>query len=52
MDNGVLSLDDLLDMTQEEFKLGKLEKGKIILEKEFDLKLKDPFGCFAHNIKA
>lgn len=39
-------------MTQEQFKLGRLEKGKIVLDKEFDLKLEDPFGCFAHDIKA
>ncbi|HOW37028.1 MAG TPA: hypothetical protein PLK34_02165 [Candidatus Pacearchaeota archaeon] len=38
-------------MTQEKYNLGKLEQGKIVLERNFDLKLKDPFGCFAHDIK-
>jgi MoaA/NifB/PqqE/SkfB family radical SAM enzyme len=37
-------------MTQEQYRLGRLEDGKIILDKEFDMKLKDPFGCFAHDI--
>ncbi|MDD3151260.1 MAG: hypothetical protein PHV68_10585 [Candidatus Gastranaerophilales bacterium] len=39
-------------MTQGEYKLGKLENGKISLDKEFNLELEDPFGCFAHNIQA
>jgi len=39
-------------MTQEQFKLGAFENGKIVLDKEFDLKLEDPFGCFAHYIEA
>jgi len=38
-------------MTQKQFKLGKLEKGIIHLDRKFDLKLKDPWGCFAHDIK-
>ncbi len=37
-------------MTQEQFKLGRFDNGKIVLNKKFDLKLKDPFGCFAHDI--
>src|SRR4030042_225059 len=38
-------------MTQKEYKLGRLENGKIHLDRTFDLKLTDPFGCFAHDVK-